>query len=140
MTTRTPWVALAIAFLLPATTAAAQREGYSYLSYVGAEVSLVSRAEDDSSARLNTPILAEDRISTGSTSRAEVVLADGNILRIDVQTNLRFDRLANTYEAEDDRNSIFLERGAVSLEHRAVDLPRPGDAHRHRRRHGRLPR
>ncbi len=118
MTTRAPWVALAIAFLLPASTAASQREGYSYLSYVGSEVSLVSIAEDDSSARMNTPILAGDRISTGSTSRAEVILADGNILRIDVQTNLRFDRLAKTYEAEDDRNSIYLERGAVSLEHR----------------------
>ncbi len=118
MTTRAPRIALAIAFLLPATTAAAQRERYSYLSDVGSEVSLVSRAEADSSARLNTPILAGDRISTGSTSRAEVILADGNILRIDVQTNLRFDRLARTYEAEDDRNSIFLERGAVSLEHR----------------------
>jgi hypothetical protein len=118
MNTCPPWIALAIAFLLPATTAAAQREGYSYLSYVGSEVSLVSRAEDDSSARMNTPILAGDGISTGSTSRAEAILADGSILRVDVQTNLRFDRLAKTYEAEDDRNALYLERGAVSLEHR----------------------
>ncbi len=118
MTTSASSVALAIAFLLPATTAAAQREGYSYLSYVGPEVALVSTAEDDSSARPNTPILAGDRISTGSTSRAEAILADGNILRIDVQTDLRFDRLARTYEAEDDRNSLFVDRGAISLEHR----------------------
>ena len=118
MSARTPWLAAAIAFLLSSTTAAAQRAGYSYLSYVGAEVSLVSNAEDDSSARLNTPILAGDRISTGSTSRAEAILADGNILRIDVQTDLRFDRLARTYEAEDDRNALYIDRGAVSLEHR----------------------
>lgn len=118
MTTSASSVALAIAFLLPATTAAAQREGYSYLSYVGPEVALVSTAEDDSSARPNTPILAGDRISTGSTSRAEAILADGNILRIDVHTDLRFDRLARTYEAEDDRNSLFVDRGAISLEHR----------------------
>ncbi len=118
MTTRVAWFALAVAFLLPATTAPAQREGYSYLSYVGPEVSLASRAEDDSSARRNTPILAGDRISTASTSRAEAILADGNILRIDVQTSVRFDRLAKTFEAEDDRNALFLERGAVSLEHR----------------------
>lgn len=118
MTTRTPWLTLAIAFLLPAATANAQREGYSYLSYVGSEVSLVSTAEDDTSARPNTPILVGDRVSTGSTSRAEAILADGNILRIDVLTNLRFDRLARTYEAEDERNALFLERGAVSLEHR----------------------
>lgn len=118
MTTRTPWFALAMAFLLPATTAGAQREGYSYLSYVGSEVSLVSRAEDDSSGRRNTPILAGDRVSTGSTSRAEAILADGSILRIDVQTSLRFDQLAKTYEAGDDRNALSLERGALSLENR----------------------
>ncbi|HYN44190.1 MAG TPA: DUF6600 domain-containing protein, partial [Thermoanaerobaculia bacterium] len=118
MTTRAPWIALSIAFLLPAATAGAQREGYSYLSYVGSEVSLVSRAEDDSSARLNTPILAGDRMATGSTSRAEAILADGSILRIDVQTSLRFDRLAKTYEAADDLNALYLERGAISLEHR----------------------
>lgn len=118
MTFRASWFALLTAFLLPATTAIAQREGYSYLSWVGAEVSLVSNAEDDSSARLNTPIGAGDRISTGATSRAEAILADGNILRIDVQTSLRFDRLARTYEAEDERNALFVERGAVSLEHR----------------------
>jgi hypothetical protein len=118
MITRGSRFALAVAFLLSATTTAAQREGYSYLAYVGPEVSLLSRAEDDTTARPNTPILAGDRISTGTTSRAEAILADGSILRIDVQTSLRFDRLARTYEAEDDRSVLFLERGAVSLEHR----------------------
>lgn len=118
MTTRTLRPALAIAFLLSASTAFAQREGYSYLSYVGSGVSLVSSAEDDSTARPNTPILVGDRIATGSTSRAEAILADGNVLRIDVRTDLRFDRLARTYESEDERNSIFVERGGVSLEHR----------------------
>lgn len=118
MTTSGLRFALATALLLPALAAPAQREGYAYLSYVGSEVSLVSVAEDDSSARTNTPILAGDRVSTGAGSRAEAILADGNVLRIDVQTSLRFDRLAKTYEAEDDRNSVYLERGAISLEHR----------------------
>ncbi len=118
MTTRILRPALAIAFLLSAVPALAQREGYSYLSWVGSEVTLVSSAEDDSTARPNTPILVGDRISTGSTSRAEAILADGNILRIDVGTDLRFDRLSRTYESEDDRNSIYLERGGIHLEHR----------------------
>jgi hypothetical protein len=118
MTTRALRFALAIALILPATAAVAQREGYSYLSFAGSEVSLVSKAEDDSSARLNTPILAGDRMTTGASSRAEAILADGNVLRIDVQTSLRFDKLAKTYEAEDDRNAIYLEQGAISLEHR----------------------
>jgi len=118
MTTRALRNTLALAVLLSATVAVAQREGYSYLSWVGPEVSLVSTAEDDSAARPNTPILAGDRLSTGAASRAEAILADGNVLRVDVQTTLRFDRLAGTYEAEDERNAVFLERGAVSLEHR----------------------
>jgi hypothetical protein len=118
MTSHAPRIALATALLLAATTAVAQREGTSYLSYVGPEVSLVSHAEDDSAARPNTPILAGDRIATGTGSRVEAILADGNVLRIDVRTSLRFDRLARTYEADDDRNAIYLERGAVSLEHR----------------------
>ncbi len=118
MTTRILRPALAIAFLLSAVPAHAQREGYSYLSWVGSEVTLVSSAEDDSTARPNTPILVGDRISTGSASRAEAILADGNVLRIDVGTDLRFDRLARTYESEDDRNAIYLDRGAIHLEHR----------------------
>ncbi len=118
MTTRILRPALAIAFLLSAVPALAQREGYSYLSWVGSEVTLVSSAEDDSTARPNTPILVGDRISTGTSSRAEAILADGNVLRIDVGTDLRFDRLARTYESEDDRNSVYLERGGIHLEHR----------------------
>ncbi len=118
MTTMALRSALALAVLLPAATAVAQREGYSYLSWVGPEVTLVSTAEDDSSARPNTPILAGDRLATGPSSRAEAILADGNILRVDVQSSLRFDRLSKTYEAEDDRNAVTLERGAVVLEHR----------------------
>ncbi|MHB8801029.1 MAG: DUF6600 domain-containing protein, partial [Thermoanaerobaculia bacterium] len=118
MTTRILRPALAIAFLLTAVPALAQREGYSYLSWVGTEVTLVSSAEDDSTARPNTPILVGDRITTGSSSRAEAILADGNVLRIDVGSDLRFDRLARTYESEDDRNSIYLERGGIHLEHR----------------------
>jgi hypothetical protein len=109
---------LPIGLLLTAAPVLAQREGYSYLSYAGPEVSLVSTAEDDAPARPNTPILAGDRLSTGPGSRSEAILADGNVLRVDVRTNLRFDRLARTYESEDDRNAIYLERGAVSLEHR----------------------
>lgn len=116
MTSRAAPFSLAIALLLP-SAALAQREGYAYLSWTGSEVSLLSTADDDATARPNTPILAGDRLVTGTASRAEAILADGNVLRVDVQTSLRFDRLARTYEAEDARNALFLERGAVSLEH-----------------------
>lgn len=111
-------LALALALAAAAPAARAQREGYAYLSWVGPEVALVSVAEDDAAARPNTPILSGDRLVTSSSSRAEAILADGDVLRLDVQSSLRFDRIARTFESDDDRNSVYLERGALALEQR----------------------
>lgn len=106
------------ALSLPAT---GQRESYSFVSYAGPEVSLLSAASDEEVARINTPVLAGDRLVTGGTSRAEVVLASGNLVRIDVKSELRFDRMSRTYEADDDRDLLVLTRGAVAAEIRAQD-------------------
>jgi hypothetical protein len=113
-------LAVALVAAMAVHSASAQREGYSYVSHAGPEVSLVSKASDDSFARVNTPVMAGDRIQTGSSSRAEVILADGNVLRIDGRTSLRFDRLAATYESDDERDLIALEKGSLSLETRGV--------------------
>lgn len=114
-----PVLGAGFALLLTAAPAGAQRQGYTYLSYVGSDVALVSAGEDDTTARLNTPVLAGDRLVTGTRSRGEAVFADGSVLRVDAQTSLRFQSLARTYESEDDRNLVYLERGAVALETRA---------------------
>lgn len=114
------WVPALILAILSAAPARAQREGYSYLSYVGSDVSLVSRGEDDSTARVNVPVMAGDRLFTGSSSRAEAVLASGTVVRIDARSDLRFDRLSRTYESDDDRDLLYLERGAISLETRTT--------------------
>jgi hypothetical protein len=110
-------------FLLAAfpRPAAAQREAYSFVSYAGSDVSLVSSATDEETARINTPILSGDRIVTGASSRAEAVLASGNIVRIDAKSELRFDRMAQTYEAEDERDLLYLLRGAVAIDVREVE-------------------
>src|SRR5450759_4360902 len=79
----------------------AQREGYTYLSYVQPDVSLISKAEDDSAARINMPVLSGDSLVTGVGSRAEAVLADGNVVRVDGYTDFRFERMAHTYESDD---------------------------------------
>ena len=98
--------ALAAALLLAAAAAPgradAQREGYTYLSYVSPDVSLISKAEDDTAARINMPVLPGDSLVTGVGSRAEAVLADGNVVRVDGYTDLRFERMARTYEADDE--------------------------------------
>jgi hypothetical protein len=102
--------------------ARAQRVSTSFISYAGSEVSLASKASDDLMARINTPVMAGDRIQTGNSSRAEVILADGNVLRIDGRTAVRFDRLAATYESEDERDLVTLEKGSLSLETRSTAL------------------
>jgi hypothetical protein len=109
--------------VLASLPAVAQRQAYTYISYVGSDVALISTADDDSTARINTPVLAGDRLETPQTSRAEIVLADGNILRIDSRSAVRFDRLARTYETDDLRNLIYLESGAICLENRSAAEP-----------------
>ena len=117
---RTPrTLTLAAAALLSgalAGPAAAQREGYTFLSYVGSDVSLVSKSLDEETARVNTPVLSGDRLSTGNASRAEVILASGNVVRVDGRSELRFDRMARTYESEDERDLLYLERGALFVD------------------------
>ncbi|HEX5854558.1 MAG TPA: hypothetical protein VFZ57_02980, partial [Thermoanaerobaculia bacterium] len=120
---RFPPSALAVAFLAAAAAAGpaeAQREGVTYLSYVQPDVSLVSKADDDAAARINTPVLSGDSLVTGVGSRAEAVLADGNVVRVDGYTELRFERMAHTYETEDDFDLLFLVSGTAAVEVRDV--------------------
>ena len=121
---RLPTSAFAAALLLAAAgapdRAEAQREGYTYLSYAQPDVLLVSSAEDDVAARVNMPVLSGDSLVTGVGSRAEAVLADGNVVRVDGYTELRFERMARTYEADDDRDLLFLARGTAAVEVRDV--------------------
>ncbi len=121
---RLPTSAFAAALLLAAAgapdRAEAQREGYTYLSYAQPDVLLVSSAEDDVAARVNMPVLSGDSLVTGVGSRAEAVLADGNVVRVDGYTELRFERMARTYEADDDRDLLFLAHGTAAVEVRDV--------------------
>lgn len=104
---------LAVALAGPA---AAERESYSYVSHAGNDVALLSGASDEETARINMPVLAGDRVVTGATSRAEVVLASGNIVRIDGKSEVRFDRMSRTYESDDDRDLLFVLRGTVAID------------------------
>src|SRR5664280_2794279 len=121
---RLPTFAFAAALLLVAAgapdRAEAQREGCTYVSYAQPDVLLVSSAEDDVAARANMPVLAGDSLVTGVGSRAEAVLADGNVVRVDGYTELRFERMARTYEADDDRDLLFLVHGTAAVEVRDV--------------------
>lgn len=121
---RLPVPAALLLGALLAAPAGAQRESYSYVSYAGSDVSLLSTAADEETARINTPVLSGDRIVTGGSSRAEVVLASGNVVRMDAQTDLRFDLMSFTYESNDERDLLFLLRGGVVAE---IRTPQGGE-------------
>lgn len=112
--------ALAASLALLAAPALAQGAGYSYLTYTGPDVSLVSPGEEDVAAEVHAPIVPGDRISTGLSSRAEAILADGTVVRVDADSEVRFERLARTYESGDDRTLLVLSYGALAVETRAT--------------------
>jgi hypothetical protein len=113
---RFPLLAIAVTLLATARPASAQREGYTHLSYAGPEVSLVSPADQEGAARPGMPVLAGDLLVTGDDSRAEAVLSDGNVVRLDGGSELRFESLNRTYEADDDRTVLGLARGTAAVE------------------------
>jgi hypothetical protein len=129
MTTRRAGMALIVAALLAAMAGMARaeggREGYSHISYAGADVSLVSKAEEDQTARVNMPIMAGDELTTPTSSHAEAILASGAVVRIDSRSDVHFERLSHTYESDDDRDLLLMSRGAASVELREA----PGRDH-----------
>src|ERR1700690_3622833 len=62
------------------------------------------------------PVLSGDSLVSGVGARAEAVLADGNVIRVDGYSELRFERMARTYEADDDRDLLFLAHGTAAVE------------------------
>jgi hypothetical protein len=80
----------------------------------------VSGADEDTAARPNMPVVPGDILITGVASRAEAVLADGNVVRLDGDSELRFERLDRTYGSDDDRTVLALARGSAAAEVREV--------------------
>ncbi len=80
----------------------------------------MSPADEDSAARLNMPVLPGDVLVTGTGSRVEAILSDGNVVRLDGRSELRFEQLNRTYEGDDDRTVLALARGTVAVEVREV--------------------
>ena len=72
---------------------------------------------------VNEPILAGDRLFASGDSRVEVLLADGNILRIGDRAELLFRALANSGDTSDPGSVIELARGTLQL---VVSPDQPG--------------
>lgn len=121
---------LLLAAALPAS--ARVQQSYGYISVIEGSADVVQAGSRDdgeeSTAEMNQPILAGDRLRLADRSRAEVVLADRNLLRVDGGSDVVFDRLANSPDTTDRRTVLQLLEGNVVLvvdaDALSDDLPR----------------
>jgi hypothetical protein len=101
-----------------AAHAAAQsdaRSGYSYVREATGDVSVISRYNGRITARRNLPITAGDEIEVSEGSRAEIALADGNLLHIGGGTRARFVSLREQQGEDDEVSAVELEEGSLIL-------------------------
>src|SRR5262245_23482727 len=91
------------------------RSAYSYVRDVDGSVTVVSEANGSVEARRNLPISAGDSLSTEDPARAEIAMADGNLLQVGGGTQLKFLSLSGQQGSDDEVSSIDLTEGSVIL-------------------------
>jgi hypothetical protein len=91
------------------------RSGYTYLREASGEVTVFSRYNGRVAARRNLPIAAGDQIRVSDGGRAEVALADGNLLHVGGGTRVRFVSLSAQQGEKEEVSAIDLEDGSVIL-------------------------
>jgi hypothetical protein len=105
----------------------ARRSAYSYVRVVTGDVTVQSNYNGRVTAARNMPISSGDEISVSDAGRAEIALADGNLLEIGGGTEARFVSLASQQGDEDSVSAIRMSTGSVilaSLGSSSRDLPR----------------
>jgi len=91
------------------------RSAYSYVREVEGQVTVVSEANGSVEARRNLPISAGDSISTEDPARAEVAMADGNLLQVGGGSHLKFTSISGQQGSDDEVSAIDLSDGSVIL-------------------------
>lgn len=92
-----------------------ERNGYSYVRDTVGGVTVNSRFNGQVTARRNMPISAGDEILVNEAGRAEIGLADGNLLFVGGGTRARFSSLYAQQGEDDDFSAIDLRDGSVVL-------------------------
>jgi hypothetical protein len=111
--------AFALGLLALAGSALADDGGYGYFRVVEGSAAVTpagADADERAPAEVNQPILAGDHLSvSGNRSRVEVILADQNILRVDGNSELVFERLAASPDRDDRATVVRLLGGNAQL-------------------------
>ena len=104
--------------LLWASSARAQsdtRSAYSYVRETAGSVTVVSEYNGTVEARRNLPITAGDVVRTDDPGRAEVAMADGNLVQIGGGSELKFETLSGQQGSDDEVSALDLTEGSVIL-------------------------
>ena len=93
---------------------------YSYLRVLDGSATLIQgagygEAAERAQAEINQPVLAGDRLWVAPGSRAEVLLSDRNLLRLDGESEAAFESLAFSPESGDRVTTLRLLRGNAQL-------------------------
>jgi hypothetical protein len=97
-------------------TQAGYDSGYSYVRNLrGAATLIQGDTGDREEAEINRPVLVGDRLWVSPGSMLEVLLSDGNLLRIDGDSEVLFARLAGSPETRDETTELVLVEGNVQL-------------------------
>lgn len=109
--------AASIAFLAAAVAAAQtdRRSAYSYIRESTGEVTVQSELNGSVEAKRNLPISAGDEVRTDDPARAEIALADGNVLHVGGGTRLKFASLYAQQGSDDEVSAIELSEGSAIL-------------------------
>src|SRR5262249_37146128 len=108
------WAA-SIALVAAAAHAQARRSAHSYLREASREATAMSPLNGTVEAKPNLPISAGDEIRTDDPGRAEIALADGNVLHVGGGTSVQLVSLNAQQGSDDTVSAISLREGSVVL-------------------------
>ncbi len=106
------WVGLAASAALGQTE---RRSAYSYVRETSGEVTVISGLNGTVEARRNLPISPGDEVRTDDPGRAEIALADGNVLHVGGGTTVQFVSLYAQQGSDDEVSALSLKEGSILL-------------------------
>jgi hypothetical protein len=112
------FLALGVAVALAGEAAGqtgSSRAGYSYVREVSGEVTVESHWNGTLQASRNMPISVGDMVEVSGGGRAEVGLADGNVLFLGPGSQTRFASIRDQQGEEDSFSMVALEDGSLVL-------------------------
>ena len=89
---------------------------YGYVRFLEGSADIIQVGTSERvKVSVNEPVLVGDQVFLAGGARAEIVLADGNILRIDQRSDISFRTLANSSDAEHSVSTVELLRGTIQV-------------------------